>query len=134
MKNKIIQTAAYLLFALSLLSACTQRPSLGMPVNPVAKYTATVPEEANPAGVTTPTETITPMTLFLANPLPGNLLPDQFLENVILSDSEGASLWFGFALDDPVGSLLHTAEWIYAPSPIYMATWVTFSGSVSVAL
>ncbi len=114
MSSKIIRNSAFLLIILSLFSACTQQPSLSMPVNPGTKNTATALAETHQPEVSTPTETLTPLTLSLANPLPDNLLSKQFLDQIIISNTDQASLWFGPNQDDPGGSLLHTVEWVYA--------------------
>ncbi|MEA3327038.1 MAG: CapA family protein, partial [Chloroflexota bacterium] len=50
----------------------------------------------------------------LANPLPENLLPESGRGEILLSDADQASLWFGSALKSPKGSILHTASWVYA--------------------
>jgi len=114
MNNKIIRTSALLLFALSILSACAKQPSLGMPLNPGTKHTTTAPVVPQQTDVPTPTKTPTPVTLYPAYPIPDNLLPDQFLEKVIISDSDQASFWFDSALEEAGGSIMHTVDWVYA--------------------
>ena len=111
---KTIRYTVYLLVLISFLSACAEQAPLNISTNPQIKPTPTASELLKETEYPTPTKTSNPLTLFLANPLPENLLPQELAEDVLIYDEDLASLWFDSALAEPNGSILHTMDWVYA--------------------
>jgi len=129
MITKTIRYAAYLLVMVSLLSACAEQVPLNMAVSPPAKPTTTETAFLKDTTSPTPTTSSAPLTLFLANPIPEKLLPENILGEITISDEDQASLWFGTAINAPTGSNLTTFDWVYALA----APFPTLTDNVTIA-
>ena len=114
MITKTIRYAAYLLIMVSLLSACVEQVPLNMAVSPPAKPTTTETTFPKDTSSPTPNTSSAPLTLFLANPIPNNMLPDFVFGELLSIDQEQASLWLGASRNVPATSNLLTVDWVYA--------------------
>lgn len=113
--HKKIQIGAFLLIGVVILTACNNLAITEVPLSdtaPTPTGAETITAISTP--LPTPTAIKEPLTIFLSNALPGDIINRQTLEDIIISDHPDASLWFGPVEEAPNGTNHKTATWIYA--------------------
>ncbi|HOM66828.1 MAG TPA: CapA family protein [Brevefilum fermentans] len=100
--------------SLLLISACVSEPVFNeLPPDP----TPLLPTFGNPPTATPtqdPTATPAPLTLYLSEKLPSELIALDAISGVVISADPTASLWFGPAVEAPSGEVLQTSALVFA--------------------
>ncbi|MDI9565818.1 MAG: CapA family protein, partial [Chloroflexota bacterium] len=112
--TKIIQISLVVTLSLLLISACVSEPVFNeLPPDP----TPLLPTFGNPPTATPtqdPTATPAPLTLYLSEKLPSELIALDAISGVVISADPTASLWFGPAVEAPSGEVLQTSALVFA--------------------
>jgi hypothetical protein len=111
---KIVCVRCLLLLLAVVMVCCACAPQ---PAVEVSNPTETLPTVTATHLVTltpTPTPTATPVTLFVSDAVPNDVIDWDLLSGFQCSESQTAALWLGPAVDAPAGELLNVSSWIYA--------------------
>jgi hypothetical protein len=103
-----------LLFLAVVLAGCVDAPQ---PAVDISNPTLTLPTVTATHLVTltpTPTPTAAPVTLFVSDVVPTDVLAWDRLPGIQLTDDQSAALWLGPAVDAPAGEMLSVSSWVYA--------------------
>ena len=110
------------LFLISiLLTACNTTTAIPSPTATETIRTTQPTETINP--------TLEPVSLFVSNVVPDDVLNPDALQGFSLTEDPGADLWFGPAGEAPSGDLLASSTWVYALT----APFPTLADSVSLS-
>jgi len=125
--QKTIPTAVFLLMMALLWTACAGAETAVEPtLKPISTPTSTqaiATITATPAPLPSPTATKEPLTLYLGEGLPTDIIKRDDLVDIMLSDDPGANVWLGWFVEAPDGEMLAKSHWVYAlvaPFPTLM--------------
>lgn len=112
---KVILISLIVLLVTVVFTACNRAQiTEPVPEEPASQLPTTVTPPSEPTPVPTQTATATPVTLYLSDALPEDVLAQDALVNIHLSNDIDADLWFGPEAAVPMGEILHTSTWVYA--------------------
>ena len=112
---KTISVSLMVIFAAIVLAACSSPrvPDL-ISDDPVTQQSTTAVPTSSPTPAPTPTATAAPLTLYLSDAVPSDVVAREALADILVNEDQGADLWFGSRTDAPTGEVLHTSTWVYA--------------------
>jgi len=111
---KMICARCLIMLLVCLLVGCRGAPQPAFDVTYPVEMLPTV----TASGLMTPTPTAMPtpepVTLFMGDTVPMEILAWDRLPGIQRSDSHSAALWLGPAVDAPAGDVLSESSWVYA--------------------